>query len=250
MKNILILEDNERTLTALEQAISQITGKIYIHKAQTYEQACRITFLHYIDVFILDIIVSTKTPGDTSGIKLAEQIRNYEQYLFTPIIFISKLYDPELYAYRKIHCFGYLEKPFSMSEAIELVETALKYNTRINPKQTIYMRKDGILFAIKICDVIYVSTNNHILNIHMQNDVLQIPYISIKKFIKETGKANFIQCNRNTAINADYIKNIDMPNKYIQLLNNTHIEIGVSYYNKLRKEILNDETPLYSYRIH
>ena len=246
MKNILILEDNEKTLTALEQALCQISGNIRIYKAQTYEQACSMAFLHQIDVFVLDIVVSAKTPGDTSGIKLAEQIRKYEHYLFTPVIFISKLYDPELYAYRKIHCFGYLEKPFSMSEAVELVEASLKYNPPTNPKQVIYMRKDGILLAVKVCDVIYVSVNNHILDIHMQNDALQIPYTSIKKFINETGKANFIQCSRNTAINADYIKNIDLPNKYIQLLDNTRIEIGSSYYNKIRREILNDDTSLYN----
>lgn len=240
MKNILILEDKEKTLTALEQAVREISGHICVHKATTYEHACKIAFLHQIDVFILDIILTTKVPGDISGILFAEQVRKHENYLFTPIIFITALSDPKLHAYRRIHSFGYLEKPFSMHEAVELVEAALKYSPPVNQNQVVYMRKDGILIAVKINDIQYVTTNNHILDIHLQNEILKIPYMTIKQFLKSAGKGRFIQCSRNTVVNKYGIHSIDMTNKYIRLSNGIQLEIGISFCKKISQEILSE----------
>lgn len=238
MKNILILEDNIKTLTALEMAIQQISGTISVFTAQSYEDACKIAFMKRIDVFILDIILETKTPGDTSGIKFAELIRKHEDYFFTPIIFITVLADPELYAYRNIHSFGYLEKPFSMSQVIELVKDAMKYTPSMDGKQEIYLRKDGILIAVKLKDVVYVSANHHALDIYMLNEMVSIPYMTIKRFLVESGRSGFIQCSRNTAVNKAYIQNLDLTNRYIELSNGTRVEIGMTFCQKIRQEIL------------
>ena len=114
MKNILIVEDNRKTLNALAQAISKIEKNIVVYQAETYEEACAVAFSKRIDVFVIDIILTTEKPGDVSGIRFADLARKHDRYMFTPIIFITALADPQLYAYKELRSFGYLEKPFSM----------------------------------------------------------------------------------------------------------------------------------------
>lgn len=165
MKRILILEDNVKTLTSLEKMIREISPEIITFPVQTYEEACICAVKQQIDIFILDIILNTKQPGDTSGMAFAREMRNYKKYQLTPMIFITVLADPELYAYRELHSFGYLEKPFSMEEARKLVMKALEYTIPIEKEKTIWLRKDGILFAVPLHKVICVETRNHILSI-------------------------------------------------------------------------------------
>lgn len=67
-------------------------------------------------MFVVDIVLDIAMPNDASGIKFARDMRNLQQYKFTPIIFLTSLHDPEIYAYRELHCYGYVEKPFDPKE--------------------------------------------------------------------------------------------------------------------------------------
>lgn len=63
-----------------------------------------------------------------------------------------------------------------------------------------------------------------------QGDVLKIPYITLKKFLKEVDDPDFIQCSRNTIINRKYIQNVDIPNRIIHLKGSDGmVEIGVIF---------------------
>lgn len=243
MKNILIVEDNMVTLNKLSEAIyREIGGAIHVFKAMTVEEAYIILLNNRIDVFIIDIILNTRVLGDTSGIKLASKIRKNKEYLFTPLIFITALADPELYAYRELHSFGYLEKPFSMSEAIRLIRLALQSPVTVDEEKLVYFRKDGILYAVQINQVVYLQVRNHIMEIYMLNDKLNIPYITIKQFLKEVDSRLFLQCNRSTLVNKKYIKYVDLPNRCIgfEKIYGT-VDIGPTFYKKVIKELQNNE---------
>lgn len=240
MKRILILEDNVKTLTFLEKMIREISPEIITFPVQTYEEACVCAVKQQIDIFILDIILNTKQPGDTSGLAFARQMRNYKKYQLTPMIFITVLADPELYAYRELHSFGYLEKPFSMEEAKKLVIKALENTVPVEKEKTIWLRKDGILFAVPLHKVICVETRNHILYIYMQDELLEIPYITIKEFMSEADGFGFFQCSRSTLVNKNHIKSVDMINRYISFRGTDKIvEVGVFYRKKIVEALRN-----------
>lgn len=150
MKRILILEDNVKTLTSLEKMIREISPEIITFPAQTYEEACICAVKQQIDIFILDIILNTKQPGDTSGLAFAREMRNYKKYQLTPMIFITVLADPELYAYRELHSFGYLEKPFSMEEARKLVIKALENTVPVEKEKNYMVEKRWYLICSTI----------------------------------------------------------------------------------------------------
>lgn len=240
MKNVLILEDNRKTLKALEAAVGKISGEIRIFSVTNYEDACKVAFSRTINVFLIDIVLTTEYPGDASGMKFAQQLRKFESYLFTPIIFITALEDPELYAYREIHSFGYLEKPFPLEQAADLVKKALRYHDTEEKEKVVWLRKNGILFAVRLCKVMYVEVRKRVLYIHMKDDLLELPNRTIRQFMAEVQAQGFCQCNRNTIVNCQYIKNIDTVNRYISLLDSDKlIEIGPTFKRRFAEEIVN-----------
>lgn len=241
MKNILILEDNGKTRKALEEAVSKISGEICIFPVTNYEDACKVAFSRRINVFLIDIILTTKYPGDTSGMKFAQQLRKYESYLFTPIIFITALEDPELYAYREIHSFGYLEKPFSLEHVTDLVKKALRYHDTEEKEKVVWLRKNGVLFAVQLHKVVYAEVRKRVLYIHMEDDLLELPNRTIRQFLEETQGHGFCQCSRHTIVNRQYIKNIDTVNRYVSLsVSDELIEIGPTFRRKFAEEIINE----------
>lgn len=241
MKNILIVEDNRKTLNALAQAISKIEKNIVVYQAETYEEACAVAFSKRIDVFVIDIILTTEKPGDVSGIRFADLARKHDRYMFTPIIFITALADPQLYAYKELRSFGYLEKPFSMKQAVELIEQALKYQSPKEENQVIYLRKEGILFAVHPQKVLYAEVRNHILILHMEDETLEMPYITIKQLLKQVDQDIFLQCSRSTVVNRMHVKYIDIVNRYIGIdQDDIRIEIGPSYKKAVYQEFMDD----------
>lgn len=234
MKYVLILEDNRRARAALVRAIRGIGGNIGILEAETEDEAQDYLFNYQINLFILDIILTPWIPGDVSGIRFAEKVREIESYLFTPIIFTTALEDPKWYAFQNLHSFSYLEKPFSMKEAVELITIALKYPGPEEKRRVEYFRKDGILIAVNLRNVTHVEACRHILTIYTEDEVLDIPYITIRQFLKLCRNDGFFQCSRSTVINRDFIKSIDLPRRYIQLKNGTLVEIGPSFVEKIR----------------
>ncbi len=53
--------------------------------------AYKILWKELLMFFLVDIILDTTTPIDTSGIRLVERIRKIPKYMFTPVLFITSL---------------------------------------------------------------------------------------------------------------------------------------------------------------
>ena len=237
-KKVLILEDNLQTAQAIVDIVRKNEQKITIRYTSSIQEAYKISIEETIDVFIIDIILLTTKPGDTSGIKFAKAIRRIERYYFTPMLFITALADPELYAYRDLHCFGYIEKPFSEDQIQSLLADALHYQTKRVEDSTVYFRKDGILYSAKLSQIIYIQVQHHKMQIVMEKDTMEIPYKTIKSFLEETDSSNFFQCNRYTVLNRNYIEHIDLNNRYIKMIGRKELlEIGGTFRKELQKLI-------------
>ena len=235
-KKVLILEDNLQTAQALAAILKENERKITIRYTSCIQEAYRVSIEETIDVFIIDIILQTTKPGDTSGIKFAAAIRRIEKYYFTPMFFITALADPKLYAYRDLHCFGYIEKPFSKEQVKKLLAEALHYKTKNPEDSNVYFRKDGILYSVKLSQVVYVQVQHHRMQIVTEKDTLEIPYKTIKSFLQETDSPNFLQCNRYIVLNQNYIEYIDLNNCYIKMSGQKELlEIGGSYRKGIQK---------------
>ena len=236
-KNVLILEDNQKTLDSLKQAIETINNnQIKVYTATTYEEACFQAFSLHMDVFVLDIVLSAQKESDMSGIHFAQKLRENVRYMHTPIIFLTCLADIGNEALHTLHCFDYLEKPFPPEEVAKKVELALGFCSADTNPAPVFMRKDGILYVLFPKDILYVEVNMHVLYIHMKQNLLTIPNRTLKNFLKCDEHGIFVQCSRNTAVNCQYINHIDTVNHYLTLKESQkRIEISMLYLKKIQK---------------
>ena len=147
-KNVLIIEDNINQLRMLRKLVLETSENAVVYAEANSADAYKVLMENTIDVFLVDIILDTTKPGDTSGIKLVEKIRNIPKYMFTPVLFITSLEDPKNYAYTDLNCLGYVEKPFSVEKVKKLLQKALNYTTEKEKDITICFRRDGILYPI------------------------------------------------------------------------------------------------------
>lgn len=238
MKKILILEDNSTTVEHLKALIKEIAIKALIFAYDQAAEGYQCVMENNIDLFIVDIILDTKRPGDSSGLKFIDHIRKIEQYAFTPVIFITALEDSRLYTYEELHCYRFFEKPFDSEELKEEIRHCLKFSDVRPEKKKLYFRKDGVVVSLKQEEIVYVESHRHYAQIHLKSgEKIKMPYLTLKRFLAEADSKEFIQCSRSMVINLDYMDNIDFSNGVISLNKGREkAEIGVRF-KKLLKEI-------------
>lgn len=235
-KNILILEDKETVRLLVKKIVQEVEPSANIFLAEGVLQAYSFLMNRRIDLFLVDIILDTSNSCDISGLKFVAQLRKNEQYMFAPVIIITTLEDQELHSYRKLHCYGYVEKPFDSEEVKKLILDALKYQHSRKDDEMLFFRSDGIYHAIEKDKVVYAESIKHILYIHTtKKDVMKIPYVTLKKLMEEIDNRDVFQCSRNTVINKRYIRNVDITNRFIQLKDDLgRVEIGLTYKNRVK----------------
>lgn len=236
MRKILILEDNLAAREHLVRIVGEVDGEKEVYSFDDTKDAYRCAMERAVDLFLIDIILDTSRPGDVSGLKFAENIREVASYRFTPIIFITSLEDSKLYTYEKLHCYSFIEKPFDEEKVKQAVAQCLLFPAGGKGNKTLFFRKEGIILAAEREDITYAESREHIMCIHTrQEDVLKIPYLTLKKFLEEVDSVDFIQCSRNTVVNRTYIQNVDIPNRMIRLKGSYGtVEIGVMFKKQMK----------------
>lgn len=237
-KNILIVEDSTAALARLKQIIGEIDKETQIHVAYNSSEAYQLALQYTIDVFLVDIVLDVKANADVSGIEFAQRIRNLDKYAFTPMIFTTSLADPKLYAFTNLHSFAYLEKPFATEEVKSVLIKALGYTTQRENDKKLYFRKEGLLFAVDIVDIVYIENYFRKLKIRTEDEDMEMPYRSCKKLMEEIDAKDFLQCSRNTIVNTKFIAAVDLANRYLILKEDYgRLEIGKAFIKSVKEHL-------------
>ena len=236
MKKILVLEDNKNTLACLEKIIKEIDNNLVVYAFSNVKDAYECMLNHRIDLFLVDIILNTRIPGDTSGLYFAKAVRSVEHYLFVPLIFITSLEDSEFISYEEFHCYSFVEKPFEIQRVKALIRECLKFQRNEPKRIPLFFRKDGVAKSVVLDNVIYVESINHTLHIHQKKGgILTISNVKLKEFLERADSDFIKQCRRNTVINMHYVDNVDFANSIITLTNGQRVDIGITYKNAIRE---------------
>lgn len=239
-QKILIIEDKKPHMDALCKIINELDRKVEIICAYNGQDAYRYAMEQHIHLFLVDIILNVKKPGDVTGLKFVQEIREVKKYAFAPVIFITSLEDPKMYSYSQLHCFGYIEKPFAVSQVKECITKALDFPVVSDRDRFVYFRKDGIVYSKRISEIIYIESSRRKILIHCVNDVLEIPYKTCEEILQEIDSTMFVRCSRYVIINKEYIEQIDYSNRYVQLRHvDKPVEIGTMLKNKFKNVMQN-----------
>lgn len=237
-KNILIVEDKKAHRDAIYKIVTDLSKDIEVYEAEDIQTAYHIAMNEHIHLFLLDIILCPQMQGDTMGLDFAREIRKVKKYRFTPIIFITSLEDPKFYTYSHLHCWRYIEKPFNPKIVKETILEALDVPVEDDKERSVYFRKDGIIYAVRVEDIIYIENKRRRIILHCKDEVLEIPYKTCEEIMKDLDSKQFVQCSRHVIVNKSYITQIDYPNRYLKLRYvDELIDISVSFKNRLKDEL-------------
>jgi len=238
-KTCLIVEDNEIQRESMKQLVAEISPGARIFTANNLQDAYGILLANTIDVFIVDIVLDTEKKGDISGVKMINVIRDIPQYMFTPVIFVTSLEDPKLFAYSSLHCFSYMEKPYNREEAKETIKRALEYTTPKKEQEMLCLRKDGILYPYKIDQILYIDSLNRNVTIHKTGgEIEKMPYLTCRQILEEANNPALLQCARGVIVNRNYVKSIDKTNRFITLKDSEErLDIGGTFLKSVTDEL-------------
>lgn len=238
MKKILILETKEEDRNTIINLLDMMKEDIKIYATDKIEEAYHFLLYNNITLFIINVIIETGISGDVSGLYFAEAVRQIPQYCFTPIIFISNLEDPKLFSYKRLYCYAFMEKPFDSEDFLRLVRNALKVPGNVEKKRNLFLRIDGIIYSIRIDDIMYVEVERKRLSIYTQNEKIIVKNKTLSGIINEINSEDFIRCSRFGAVNKKYVKYIDYVNLYIKLCGRDEmIPIGSSMKKSIKKAL-------------
>ncbi len=240
MIRILILEDQDIGRRALEEFIKSACGQdeIVVDSAASFKEGrnyveSKVTY----DAFFLDINLDLKNEEDESGIELAKIIRKIQRYEFTPLVMVTSIAKLEMTAYRELHCYQYLIKPYIEDDVKKLVKKLLS-TKRGNEEKSIVVKKDGINYRIKCDAIVYIQAIPRGVCLYMKRDVMKVSYLTIVKLMEQLPKEDFVQCHRMCVFNKKYVENVDLVNRMIKLSGyDEPVEIGGTYKQKV-KELL------------
>lgn len=240
IRNILIVEDNKEQADAICKILNELPRKLQIYCVANLEEAYKVINQTRIHLFLLDIILDNSNFSDVSGLNFAEDLRAYERYKYTPIIFITSLFDPKVYTYSQLHCYQYIEKPISVPRLRDTILSALDVPVVQDKDRNMYFRKEGIIYSKKINEIIYIESSRRKIRVHCINDKLEIPHKTCKEMLKELDSEIFIQCSRFAIVNRNFIEEIDYTNRYIKLREcNEKVDIGLRMMKEFRQRVEN-----------
>ena len=239
MKRVLILEDDEEQRNIILDLLEEnIKEEIKVYTTDRAEEAYRYLLHTNIHLFLIDTILDTGINGDVSGLYFAQAVRQIPQYYFTPMIFISSLEDPKLFSYKQLHCYAFVEKPYDKREFVQLIRGALKFPENNVRKRNLFLRIDGIIYSVKIDDILYLEGERRKLSIYTKKEKIIVKNKTLSGIMNELNSENFIRCSRFSIVNKRYVKYIDYVNQYIKLYGTDEVvEIGVSMKKRIRSQL-------------
>ncbi|MBS4539055.1 response regulator transcription factor [Clostridium sp. D2Q-11] len=234
MGKIIIVEDDVAIRDGLKFMVKDMDKDLEVITTGFATKALDYSKKNKIDAFFLDIQLE-----DYSGIKLAKEIREISTYKFTPIVFITAVPTRELEAFREVHCYDYIIKPFTKEEVKDVLSTIINYSVKNKEKnKSIRFKQKEYTCVIGQADIKYIESKNRKLFIETKEEQFVISTYTLKSVLEELS-SDFIRCHKGFIVNTNFIKKIDKNNKLIYLKDTANpISIGRKYKENLQGDLI------------
>ncbi len=117
----------------------------------------------------------------------AREIRERFEYTFTPIVMVTAIGNMEMQAYRELHCYQYIMKPFHREQVEEVVQKVLEKESREKPP-VIVVKKDGINYQLKCEDIRYLEAIPRGTRLHLVTENWDVPYVTLRQMLLKMPK--------------------------------------------------------------
>lgn len=237
-RTLLVLEQDAKRRERIRQIIDETLEYVTVYMADTLAEAHQVLAECTIDIFIVNAVLEKESVTDTKGIRFVAGIRDIPKYALTPVILISSLADPLLYAFQELNCLGCLDKTFQEEELRKLLRKASFYETKRSDERTLFLRKNKVLYPVKIKDIVFIKREGDAMCVHLEDGrVLDIPYATLSGIMQEADSNNLVICSRNSIVNKKYVYALDPTNRFIELRDGRGtLEMGITYCRQMVME--------------
>ena len=205
--NILLVEDERIQRVALASIIKSNFIDVRIYEAASQAEAIKIINEKDIHLFFIDIQLK-----DSSGLELAKKIRQYKQNALTGIVFVTGELIHIIEAFKSIHCYDFIVKPYKEKDIIKIIDVFLNSSPLKSIKEGNYTFIDidsNISVKLYHNDIIYIEYSDKTCDIHTISGIYSVKRTSLAKVLKSINDENIIQTHRSFAVNLKYVKEIE-----------------------------------------
>lgn len=205
--NILLVEDERIQREALASIIKSNFVDVRIYEAASKTEALKIVNEKNIHLFFIDIHLK-----DSSGLELAKKIRQYENHALTGIVFVTGEVIHIIEAFKNIHCYDFIVKPYKEKDIIKIVDVFLSSSPLKSIKEGKYSFIDiDSTVSIKLYhnDIIYIEYIDKTCNINTISGVYQVKRTSLIKLLNNISDDQIIQTHRSFAVNLKYVTEVE-----------------------------------------
>ena len=230
MTHVLILEDDRASMEALEKILKEYSENICVHTASSYEEAKELLKQDTrYGLFLLDVNLRGENREDIGGILFARELREQFRYTFTPVVMVTSVGAMEMQAYRELHCYQYIMKPFRPEQVKEVVRKVLEKERQEEPP-SIMVKRDGVSYQVQCEDIRYIEAIHRGVCLHLKSENWKVPYVTLKEILSRVPEGMFLKCHRMFAVNRREVEYFDTVNRIVKLRDCADvIEIGVTY---------------------
>lgn len=205
--NILLVEDEKIQRKALASIIKENFIDVRIYEAGSMNEAIKIINEKDIHLFFIDIRLK-----DASGLDLAKRIREYDKHKLTGIVFVTGEVLHIVEAFKSVHCYDFIVKPFKEKEIIEIINVffnASPLSSNRDEKYTFIDIDSNLSVKLYHNDIIYIEYEGRVCDIHTINGIYKFKRTSLSKLIKILDDKKILQTHRAFAVNTDYVLEIE-----------------------------------------
>lgn len=201
--NILIVEDDRIQRENLKKMIMAIDKNLIIYEAEDKDEALSISRHNNINIFYIDIVLK-----NSSGLDLAIELRKIYEYEFSWIVFLTTHVEYITQAFKKVHCYDYILKPYDKEELIDMSRRIILrqgINTVIERKYVVFDLKDGVFIKVYVDEIIFIEVYIRTCTVHTQRCKYEVKGLSLKQSLALINSDYIIQCHKSFAVNTNYI---------------------------------------------
>lgn len=206
MAKILIVEDDDLQRNNLKSMLHELGNEYDILVSPSASHALELLKAHNIDLFYIDIHLRSE-----SGLKLAKHIRKIPGYDLTWIVFITSHVNYMLEAFKEVHCYDYILKPYDRSTIYSMTRKLLS-DKSVNPdpteKKYLFVDINGVLVRLNIDNIVFIEVFGKVCVIHTTIGAYEVKNLSLVKLLDAIPDNKLIQSHRSYAVNMRHIQRI------------------------------------------
>lgn len=208
MAKILVVEDNDLQRKNLKSMLQELGQEYHILDSPSANHALELLKSNSIDLFYIDIQLHNE-----SGLKLAKYIRKIPGYDLTWIVFITSHVNYMFEAFKEVHCYDYVLKPYDKliihNMTQKLLSSKSKSINEAEKRKYIFVDIDRAMARIFVDDIVFIEVFGKNCVIHTTMGQYEIKNMSLAKLLNMLPENCLIQSHRSYAVNMNYIRDIN-----------------------------------------